>query len=497
MKKIKICISLVCVIAILFSSLITNIAADGGKTVTATTSATIKQGGSGTCYVYIDSTESLAALDVTVHFDPAKVKINSVYNSVSCTMYDSVKNTDNVQFSYILDGKGSTSKTTLFYFYYSVLSNAEVGNAYFDITVGEAYDNGLNDIAVSGSRTNFTITETVTNKTCSVSSTSSIKTSVGQEFSLSYRFSTYQIASGSSAINYDPELFEVAEVTSGGFLDNKISDINTKLLGSVYISFVGTEYNTKYDFVTIKFKTIKNVNEASKITFKATELCDKDLNPITCSDYVTTANVTFDETYVGDAPKMSVTAKYNAITKKVTANILLEENSKLGAGDFVLEFDPNVLTFSSYEKGFSPDFFNINDKEVAEGKLKFSIISLNDINTKETVLTIVFNVLQTKNEQPTAITIKGNLIADSLTNPIMLQFINANIIIPEQHTLGDINDDENVNLKDLVTIAQYVAGWENLEVNEHAIDVNGDGKVDLQDVNHLARYLAGWDVELY
>ena len=62
---------------------------------------------------------------------------------------------------------------------------------------------------------------------------------------------------------------------------------------------------------------------------------------------------------------------------------------------------------------------------------------------------------------------------------------------------GDIDGDENVNLKDLITIARQVANWENLEVNTSALDVNGDGVVDLNDVNHLARYLAGWGVELH
>ena len=62
-----------------------------------------------------------------------------------------------------------------------------------------------------------------------------------------------------------------------------------------------------------------------------------------------------------------------------------------------------------------------------------------------------------------------------------------------QYTLGDINGDTKINLKDLVTIAQYAAGWENVEFNDLALDVNGDYTVDLQDVNHLARYLAGWE----
>jgi len=69
-------------------------------------------------------------------------------------------------------------------------------------------------------------------------------------------------------------------------------------------------------------------------------------------------------------------------------------------------------------------------------------------------------------------------------------------VIVNDHKPGCINSDEEVNLKDLVIISQYVSGWENLTVNDLALDVNGDSSVDLEDVNHLARYLAGWNVVL-
>ena len=78
-KKTKCFISLVLTVALLLSVLAIQVVAVDAKNVTATTSETIKQGSSTTCYVYIDSTQSLAALDVTVHFDPSKIKINSVY----------------------------------------------------------------------------------------------------------------------------------------------------------------------------------------------------------------------------------------------------------------------------------------------------------------------------------------------------------------------------------------------------------------------------------
>lgn len=61
---------------------------------------------------------------------------------------------------------------------------------------------------------------------------------------------------------------------------------------------------------------------------------------------------------------------------------------------------------------------------------------------------------------------------------------------------GDINDDDSVNLKDLVVLAQVQAGWENVNHRAEAVDTNGDGYFTLADVTHFAQYLAGWGVEL-
>lgn len=68
---------------------------------------------------------------------------------------------------------------------------------------------------------------------------------------------------------------------------------------------------------------------------------------------------------------------------------------------------------------------------------------------------------------------------------------------------GDVNDDVTVDLSDVVTTAQYVAGWD-VEILIDAANVNhdynqdGSAKIDLSDVVYLAQYVAGWEsVELY
>ncbi len=426
-KKCKSFISLVCAVSLILSIICVPVAADDTNRVTAATGAAIVQGNSAYCYVDIDSAEGLASLDVSVYFDPAKVKVIGVYNSIGCTLYDNVTNTDNIRFSYIFDGQGAATKTRLFYFRYQVLENAEVGGSYFDIVVGEAYDSSLNEMAVSGSRCGFKISKATVSKDCYVYGSRSISTSIKQEFTLGYRLSTSEIASGTAVISYDPDLLEVVEVTNGAFLDGKIVDINKDLSGEIYISFVGTEYGIKTDFVSVTFRTVKNAAESSDIVFTAKELLDKNLDAYFCSGYTTKVNITFDETYAGDSPAMRLDGSFSYDDMQITLAVCLEANSHLGAGDFVISFDPEFATYNSCTKGFEPSFFNINDKNTDSGELKFHIISLSDIVTEETVLTVVFDVKRPYSRETADFTLDGTGLTDSMTESILLNFIDESV----------------------------------------------------------------------
>ena len=413
------------------------ISAEDARTVTATTNASVAQDSYNYCYVYLDDLTDLSALTVSVHYDAEKISVQSVYNSVSCLVHDYSNKSGCLQFSYVFDGEGSASKTRLFYFFYKVNATAEPGDTYFDIVVSDAFGKELDEININGSRCSLTVTEKPVTKTCTVSASSyTLSTAVKEEFSLTYRLSTYQIASGSFTVQYDSELFEVVEVTKGAFLDNKVADVNTRLDGSVAVSFVGTAYNTKYDLVTVKFRTIKNVSESSGISLSVAELYDLELNPITCKGYTSTVNVLHDETYVDDCPAMLLASSYNRIDGKVTLKIMLEENSHLGAGDFVLNFDSEILTYESSEKGFTPTFFNINEKNASKGILKFSILSISDITDAQTVLTVTFAVKDGIEDRTADFTISGSGLTDSLTKSIMLNFIDTSAKINEKVVFG-------------------------------------------------------------
>ena len=62
-------------------------------------------------------------------------------------------------------------------------------------------------------------------------------------------------------------------------------------------------------------------------------------------------------------------------------------------------------------------------------------------------------------------------------------------------TYGDLNDDGNINNRDLALLQQYLNGW-SVTVNEAACDANADGNVNNRDLALLQQYLNGWSVTL-
>lgn len=441
MKMRKAMLAFLAAICILASVCTFGVFAESTTQVYAETSTSVQQGEYEYCYVYLDNLTDLASLNVAVHYDTEKVTVTDSYNQVACSLYDSSNPNGCLQYSYIFDGEGSNAQTNLFYFCYQINENAELGSTYFDIVVTDAYNTAIESVDINGSRCNFTIAEKTVAKTAYVYGPSDMETSVKEDFEISYSLGDWQIASGSMVVSYNPELFEFVEITNGEFLDGKLVDVNTSLDGSVYLSFLATEYNHyRTDLLKIKFRTLKNVTESSVIKLTVSELYDLDRNRIVCDGYTTNVDIAHDATYAEDSPSMSLSASYDAQTEKVTVTVLLEQDSHLGAGDFVLNFDTNYLTYSSVTKGFAPSFFNINDKNVDEGILKFSIISLSDITDGQTVLTVVFDTKRPCQDTLVDFEISGSGLADSLTNPILLNFVDANVTVPLEHTDGNDNN---------------------------------------------------------
>ena len=62
------------------------------------------------------------------------------------------------------------------------------------------------------------------------------------------------------------------------------------------------------------------------------------------------------------------------------------------------------------------------------------------------------------------------------------------IIVP---LMGDINNDKNVDIIDVVSLFGYVAGTYEDQIDEDIADMNGDGNIDMLDVIAVLRRIVG------
>ena len=388
-------------------------------------------------YVYIETLENVAALNVSLHYDPSVIEITGTYNQVSCTMYDNSLGKDELSYSYLFDGNGGTDKTCLFTFYYTVKDDAPIGRHMFDLTVNEAYDFSFESTDVKGSRFGYSVSAAKQEKSCYIYGTGNVSSQKEMEFELSYSFDTTQVASGAIEIQYDKNLFEFVSMENSGFLNGKIVDINTKQSGTVYLSFLGTEYAQNTDILRVRFKTIGNVTQTSQIKFKAADLYDLDLSHIRSGGFSTDVNLTYNSAYDYTLAKMSLISAFDAENNQVKIYVKLSENTRLGAGDFTLSWDASYLKLASYQKLFEPTYFNVNTQKTESGILKFSIISLTDITDAVNVLCLVFDVEKTCGIPSVDFGISASGLSDSLTSPISLNMIGCILPMAGEHEYGE------------------------------------------------------------
>ncbi len=86
---------------------------------------------------------------------------------------------------------------------------------------------------------------------------------------------------------------------------------------------------------------------------------------------------------------------------------------------------------------------------------------------------------------------EGTVYLSGNEKPLLLFYARVSRVL-----FGDVNGDGNVNVKDNMFLARYLAGWEGYDettIYMNNADLDGDGKVNVKDNMILARHLATWD----
>lgn len=388
--------------------------------------ASLRQGGSSYGTISIDSLEGIKTLVVSAYFDTNVFNVDSYDNLTTTVFVDGYAGDGYVRFSYIFNEEPSAG-SDLFRYFFTVAEDAPVGDYHVDILVEEAYDINLESVQVNATSGTIHVDEAPLNKTASIVSNGPTQVSFGDEADISYSFSTHQIASGSLEWTYDDDALEFLGFTADDFLEGKIYDLAASA-GLVRLSFICNEYGSGLNIGTLAFAPKKNEEQDTSVSLFARELFDLELDPVNASNVEKPLHIAHNSAIVPYNADISLsTQRLPSYAKQIDIKVHLGANSHLGAGDFILTYDPEQLHYLSGTKRIATDFLNINDKKTNEGILKFSLISTTGIVQESDILSLSFDVLSMPESYHMDLGFSGSGLSDSLTEPIALRFLSPGI----------------------------------------------------------------------
>ena len=198
------------------------------------------------------------------------------------------------------------------------------------------------------------------------------------------------------------------------------------------------------------------------------------------------------------APAIVVDSATTYAGETVSVAVRTRNNPGIVGMRVALGYDPAVLTpIEQVEQDFAGATFGPLSNPL-------SILWVDaihpDVTTDGVVALITFQVAEEApvGEYPLTLSI---LDPDDMFNAnfetVSFELVDGVITVAEQpqYIPGDVNDDGNVNVRDLGLLQQYLNGFDVI-INEAAANVTGDATVNVRDMGLLQQYLNGWDVVL-
>lgn len=180
--------------------------------------------------------------------------------------------------------------------------------------------------------------------------------------------------------------------------------------------------------------------------------------------------------------------------ENVSISIDIENNPGLSNAEFDVAFDSECLEFIDAQSGDAMADTEFSCDISEDGTLHISFTG--EGNNNGTMAVLNFNVLKTPEDSKASVTIVDDSAKITDLNG---ENVEIEVIYDEgtESNAGDVNNDGEIDLKDVVLIRRFIAGGWDVELDTETADVNNDDEVDLKDVVLIRRYIAGgWDVEL-
>jgi len=196
-------------------------------------------------------------------------------------------------------------------------------------------------------------------------------------------------------------------------------------------------------------------------------------------------------------PEIYASSEKVVAGEEFTVEVGIKNNPGITAFQLKIDYDEKYLSLVDIEHcNLFENPSTCSQNYTSPFKLSwFSQKSLNE-TCNGIIAVLTFSVKDNVSECNTDISISyeaDNIFNSSFEN-ISFETTKGNISISE-YLSGDVNEDKNINMKDIVLLQQYLNGFD-VTVNEKAADVYMDNTLNMKDIVLLQKYLNGNDVVL-
>ena len=199
-----------------------------------------------------------------------------------------------------------------------------------------------------------------------------------------------------------------------------------------------------------------------------------------------------------NAPAFEITGATAKAEETVTLDLSIKNNPGITSFRVYIDYPEDALTLTDVEFKdlFSGKASGKNSLTSPYNVLWFSADSA-DENCNGIIATLTFTINENTaaGDYPINLTCSADDIFNSQFEDVSFAAVSSTVKVIEYFP-GDANGDNEINMKDVVLLRQYLNEWD-VEIDERALDVNRDGKINMKDIVLLQQYLNDWDVVLY
>ena len=446
MKILNKIISALCIVALLISAVPVH-AQTTPTLYFSTQDVTIGSSSTAYCFLQMKNAENISAMDYRILYDAEIIELESINKTGFTNQSDVTVSTNTSEPGVIhvtlISQNGLNGNNYLNLMYFKAKKDAKPGTYPISVLVTDIYNSSLDTVVATTQKGTITVKEaTQTVKNISFSSTvspSSLKVGETVNYKLSAS-SLNNLSAGTFDFTYDETKLKFNGATLSSAMQNTVYDINDSIDGLVKISFASEKTITSgSNLVTLNFSAI--ASGSASIAFKPSDLYDSSFAGMTGNELTKSVSIAEPEVVI-DYPDFKFELPENiASDKEFTVKAVLEGNSGVRAGDFVVNYNSNVLECTGVNSETISGAWIVTDKNYSNGQIRFSLMSNVDL-TEDTALVSMKFKARENIDSKSKLTATGTSIYDGKFNVVTLEFAETEVkVIRPEYTVNFYDSD--------------------------------------------------------